>query len=170
MAIIESPCRAAMRVIDRAKKEGKQVKSFVSWCGGLPELSASEVRTSVSRPAGANLRLGGQVPLGYKFSWSPKAVLTASMNGARYKLANEVSLLHNTLLPADELTAMQTYQIQGDQLLAQHFPSVALWDRLPLEGLANRDSLPYAEKYGLGLVEGLTNLFRGTLRCVLSYS
>jgi alpha-aminoadipic semialdehyde synthase len=30
--------------------------------------------------------------------------------------------------------------------------------------LANRDSLPYAEKYGLGSIEGLDDCFRGTLR------
>jgi len=35
-----------------------------------------------------------------------------------------------------------------------------------LEGLANRDSLPYAEKYGMGEVSDLKNLFRGTLRYV----
>ena len=35
-----------------------------------------------------------------------------------------------------------------------------------MEGLANRDSLPYAEKYGMGEVSDLKNLFRGTLRFV----
>ncbi|ORX36707.1 Saccharopine dehydrogenase-domain-containing protein [Kockovaella imperatae] len=119
---------AAMRIIDRANKEGKTISSFISWCGGLPELSASEV------------------PLRYKFSWSPKAVLTAALNDAHYKLDDQI------------------HHVQGDQLLAQHFPSVGLWDGLPLEGLANRDSLLYAEKYGLGTVEDLSNLFRGTLR------
>ena len=54
--------------------------------------------------------------------------------------------------------------VSGNKLLEQHFPSVELWDDLPLEGLANRDSLPYAEKYGLGPVDGLRDLFRGTLR------
>lgn len=36
--------RAAMKVLERVQKEGKTVKSFVSWCGGLPEPSASNVR------------------------------------------------------------------------------------------------------------------------------
>lgn len=61
-----------MRIMERAEREGKQVTSFVSWCGGLPEASASNV------------------PLAYKFSWSPKAVLTASGNPAHFKLNNEV--------------------------------------------------------------------------------
>lgn len=119
---------AAMRIMERANREGKQVTSFVSWCGGLPEASASNV------------------PLAYKFSWSPKAVLTASGNSAHYKLLN------------------QDYEVPGDQLLAKHFPDVKLWRGLALEGLANRDSMPYAEKYGLGPIDGLRDLFRGTLR------
>ncbi|WVQ67733.1 uncharacterized protein L199_005937 [Kwoniella botswanensis] len=119
---------AAMRILDRVKREGKRVTSFVSWCGGLPEPSASNV------------------PLRYKFSWSPKAVLTAAQNEAHYKMNNEI------------------VEIPGDQLLSKHFPEVNLWPDLQLEGLANRDSIPYAEKYGLGEVEGLKDLFRGTLR------
>lgn len=59
---------------------------------------------------------------------------------------------------------MQIQTIPGEQLLARHFPKVDLWKGLALEGVANRDALPYAEKYGLGQVEGLTDLFRGTLR------
>ncbi|WVQ72546.1 hypothetical protein IAR50_002103 [Cryptococcus sp. DSM 104548] len=119
---------AAMRIMERVKREGKKVKSFVSWCGGLPERSAS------------------RVPLGYKFSWSPKAVLTAAQNDAMFKLDGK-----NDTIP-------------GDRLLERHFPDVKLWDGLELEGLANRDSIPYAAKYGLGPVEELTDLFRGTLR------
>jgi hypothetical protein len=36
--------RAAMRILDRVKRDGRRVSSFVSWCGGLPEPSASNVR------------------------------------------------------------------------------------------------------------------------------
>ena len=67
--------RAAMRILERAQKEGRKVTSFVSWCGGLPEPGASNV------------------PLGYKFSWSPRAVLTAAQNDARYKLNDKVCYL-----------------------------------------------------------------------------
>ncbi|KAK4684901.1 alpha-aminoadipic semialdehyde synthase, partial [Tremellales sp. Uapishka_1] len=119
---------AAMRILERVGNEGKKVSSFVSWCGGLPEPSSSNV------------------PFGYKFSWSPKAVLTAALNDARYKLDDEV------------------IDVKGDRLLASHFPKVELWKGLALEGLANRDSIPYAEKYGMGEVESLKDVFRGTLR------
>lgn len=61
-----------MRILDRVQREKKRVTSFVSWCGGLPEPSAADV------------------PFGYKFSWSPKAVLTAAGNDAQYKLAGQV--------------------------------------------------------------------------------
>lgn len=64
-----------MRILSRVTRENKRVTSFVSWCGGLPEPAASNV------------------PFGYKFSWSPKAVLTAAGNDARYKLGGKVSLL-----------------------------------------------------------------------------
>lgn len=117
-----------MRILERVQREGKRVTSFVSWCGGLPEPSASNV------------------PLAYKFSWSPRAVLTASQNDALYKLDGTV------------------HSVPGPELLARHFPSVELWNGLKLEGLANRDSMPYAAKYGLGPVDGLRDLFRGTLR------
>jgi len=134
--------RAAMRILDRVRRERKKVTSFVSWCGGLPEPSASNVRS----PLPAFTITNGQIPLGYKFSWSPKAVLTAALNPASYKLDDKL------------------HSIPGDQLLASHFADVPLWKGLALEGLANRDSLPYAEKYGMGEVSDLKNLFRGTLR------
>ena len=56
----------AMRVIHRIKGGGGEVLGFVSWCGGLP---APEANTN---------------PFGYKFSWSPKGVLLAGKNSARY--------------------------------------------------------------------------------------
>lgn len=139
-----------MRVLERVQREGKTVKSFISWCGGLPEPSASNVSPitrSRSMMAGSIVDLIIiQVPLGYKFSWSPKAVLTAALNSASYKLNGRI------------------HHVKGDELLVNHFPDVPLWKGLALEGLANRDSLPYAEKYGMGSVEGMIHLFRGTLR------
>jgi saccharopine dehydrogenase-like NADP-dependent oxidoreductase len=52
----------AMRVIDDVKDRGGRIKSFVSFCGGLPAAEASFV------------------PLQYKFSWSPKGVLLAGLS------------------------------------------------------------------------------------------
>ncbi|KAF9005216.1 Saccharopine dehydrogenase-domain-containing protein [Cyathus striatus] len=59
---------SAVDLLDRIKSEGKTVKSFISFCGGLP---APEVE---------------EVPLRYKFSWRPAGVLMAALNGAIYKL------------------------------------------------------------------------------------
>lgn len=56
----------AMRIIHQVLREGGEVTSFVSWCGGLP---APEANTN---------------PLGYKFSWSPRGVLLAGKNPAHY--------------------------------------------------------------------------------------
>jgi saccharopine dehydrogenase (NADP+, L-glutamate forming) len=56
----------AMKVIHRVQRDGGEVTSFTSWCGGLP---APEANTN---------------PLGYKFSWSPKGVLLAGKNPAHY--------------------------------------------------------------------------------------
>lgn len=83
---------SAMKIIDEAKANGSKVKinlsllakcmcfniflqirSFISWCGGLPSPEASNV------------------PLGYKFSWSPRGVLTASGNDATYRSNEKVT-------------------------------------------------------------------------------
>ena len=66
---------SALTLIDSIHKEGKKISSFLSLCGGLPV------------PGFDN------VPLGYKFSWSPQGVLTAALNGASFKLGGKVSYL-----------------------------------------------------------------------------
>ncbi|KAG8754690.1 hypothetical protein FRC11_006528 [Ceratobasidium sp. 423] len=86
------------------------------------------------------------VPLGMKFSWSPKGLLSAALNPARFKLAGK------------------HIEIPGNELLESYFPEVPLSKGFALEGLANRDSLGYAETYKLGSVDGMRSLFRGTLR------
>ncbi len=47
---------------------------------------------------------------------------------------------------------------------ARIFPQVPVMPSMPLEGYANRDSLPYAATYHLGPVPKLRTLVRGTLR------
>ncbi|CCO28733.1 hypothetical protein BN14_02731 [Rhizoctonia solani AG-1 IB] len=81
-----------------------------------------------------------------KFSWSPKGLLSAALNPARFKLAGK------------------HIDIPGNELLESYFPEVPLSKGFALEGLANRDSLGYAETYKLGSVDGMRSLFRGTLR------
>jgi alpha-aminoadipic semialdehyde synthase len=83
-----------------------------------------------------------------KFSWSPKGLLSAALNSARFKLDGEL------------------VQVPGEDLLRSYFPDVPLSKGFALEGLANRDSLGYADTYGLGSVDGMKSLFRGTLRYV----
>jgi len=56
----------AMRIIHEVKQKGGEIRSFTSYCGGLP---APEANTN---------------PFGYKFSWSPIGVLLAGKNSAQY--------------------------------------------------------------------------------------
>ncbi|CAM8945341.1 unnamed protein product [Rhodiola kirilowii] len=61
----------AMKMINDAKSRSGKIKSFTSYCGGLPS------------PAAANN------PLAYKFSWSPAGAIRAGRNPATYKLNGE---------------------------------------------------------------------------------
>jgi alpha-aminoadipic semialdehyde synthase len=94
-------------------------------CGGLPS------------PEAANN------PLKYKFSWSPKGVITASQNNARYRWEGN------------------GIEVRGHELLQSAAPFVENWPDLSLECLPNRDSLKYEKVYS---IEGADTIFRGTLR------
>ena len=65
---------SAVSFLSDLRSQNKRVVSFMSFCGGLP---APEI---------------ADVPLGYKFSWSPRGVLAAALNCARFKLKGTVSL------------------------------------------------------------------------------
>ena len=114
----------AQRVIDEVHENGGKIKEFISYCGGLP---APEANTN---------------PWGYKFSWSPKGVVLASKNGARFKRDGEV------------------VEIPGEELFA-HYETVQISKLGEFEGYPNRDSIPYAESYG---IPGVKTILRGTLR------
>jgi len=105
------------------------VCSFVSFCGGLPAPECAE-----------------DVPLGYKFSWSPLGVLRAAKAGGRFRLNGK------------------DHEIAEPNLLRHRFDDVPVSNVLRLEGIANRDSMPYAETYGLGRLNELRTVLRGTLR------
>ena len=45
---------SAISLLQRLRSQNKNIKSFISFCGGLPAPEAADV------------------PLGYKFSWSPR--------------------------------------------------------------------------------------------------
>jgi len=115
---------SAMQVIDRIKAGGGELVSFSSYCGGLPAPEANDN------------------PLGYKFSWSPRGVILAGKNPARYLKDGAV------------------IDVPGETLFAHHWP-VAIEGFGTLEGYPNRDSLPYARTYGISDVK---SMFRGTLR------
>jgi saccharopine dehydrogenase (NADP+, L-glutamate forming) len=114
----------AMRIIRRIQDGGGKVLSFVSWCGGLP---APEANTN---------------PFGYKFSWSPKGVLLAGKNSARYLEDG-----HVVFIPAEELF---------DSFRTVTIPGCGNFEAYP-----NRDSVPYAEAYGIPQTK---TMLRGTLR------
>eukprot|EP00931_Biecheleriopsis_adriatica_P048173 TRINITY_DN27833_c0_g1_i1.p1 TRINITY_DN27833_c0_g1~~TRINITY_DN27833_c0_g1_i1.p1 ORF type:complete len:1140 (+),score=250.85 TRINITY_DN27833_c0_g1_i1:57-3422(+) len=116
---------SAMKMIDTVKDAGGEVLRFSSLCGGLPAPEA----------AGSN-------PIGYKFSWSPRGVLVASRNPARYKEDGIVR------------------EISGEELLAHGRP-ITINNSFALDVLPNRDSTMFAELYGL---TAAPSFFRGTLR------
>ena len=115
---------SAMQLVHEAQAAGGNVVSFKSVCGGLPA------------PEAANN------PLRYKFSWSPRGVLSAAMNSSKYIEGGEVR------------------EVDGSSLLANAFPFHGI-STLALEQLPNRDSTPYREAYGLQTAH---TVYRGTLR------
>jgi saccharopine dehydrogenase (NADP+, L-glutamate forming) len=115
---------SAVQVIHRVQKSGGEVTGFTSYCGGLP---APEANTN---------------PLGYKFSWSPRGVLLAGKNAARWRKDGE-----EIYIPGEELF---------DNFWPVHIEGLG-----ELEGYPNRNSLPYMDIYG---IPDAKTIFRGTLR------
>ena len=115
---------SAMKIIDEVHNRGGKVCHFTSFCGGLP---APEDNDN---------------PFGYKFSWSPKGVVLASRNAAKF------------------LENGKEVNIAGEDLFLNY-------SRETVEGLGefevypNRDSLPYKEIYGL---KDARTVMRGTYR------
>ncbi len=114
----------AMRIIHEVHDSGGHVLAFASYCGGLP---APEANTN---------------PFGYKFSWSPRGVLLASKNSARFLKDGRV-----VSIPAEDLFARP-----------EIIPIPGLG---AFEGYPNRDSVSYRDTYGIP--EALS-ILRGTLR------
>ena len=115
---------SAMKNIHTVQGAGGKIASFRSYCGGLPS------------PDDNNN------PWGYKFSWSPMAVLRAGTNSGRY-LKNGVEVE----IPPEKLF-WDTHAVDIDGVGR-------------LESYPNRDSMGYIELYGL---RGIRTMFRGTLR------
>ena len=115
---------SAMRVIHDIENNGGKIVSFRSTTGALP-----------SHEANTN-------PFGYKFSWSPRGVLLASLNPSKWLQDGEV-----VSYPGEQL--FENYTIQ-DVLGVGSF-----------ENYPNRNSVPYKEIYGL---KEAKTVYRGTFR------
>jgi saccharopine dehydrogenase-like NADP-dependent oxidoreductase len=116
---------SAMKIINMVREEGGKVKHFYSNTGGLP---APEDNDN---------------PFGYKFSWSPKGVVLASRNSARWLENGEI-----VEIPGEDLFV--NYIIESIEGLEDNY-----------EVYANRDSVPYKDLYGL---DNALTVKRGTYR------
>ncbi|MCD4651424.1 MAG: saccharopine dehydrogenase NADP-binding domain-containing protein [Candidatus Cloacimonetes bacterium] len=117
---------SAMRIFHHVEDNGGKIVSFRSYCGGLP---APEANTN---------------PMGYKFSWAPKGVLMAAMNGGTYLCDGEV------------------VEVEGKNLFSHNW-FVEVEGTGTFEAYINRNSLPYIDLYNLPHVK---TMYRGTLRNV----
>ena len=114
----------AMRIIDKVHEDGGQIEEFYSLCGALAAPEAVDN------------------PLKYKFSWSPKGVVMAGNNDARYLKNGSEAYTPTEDLFKDPL------QID--------FPEIGEMEVYP-----NRDSLPYIDIYDIPEVK---TIYRGTFR------
>jgi saccharopine dehydrogenase (NADP+, L-glutamate forming) len=114
----------AMRIINQVHTKGGKVESLYSLCGALP---APEAATN---------------PLKYKFTWSPKGVILASLNNARYLKKGEMI----SIAPSDLFKDRWKFS----------FPGID-----DLEVYPNRDSISYINIYGIPEVK---TIYRGTIR------
>lgn len=115
---------SAMKIIDEVYAEGGKVLHFYSYCGGLP---APEDNDN---------------PFGYKFSWSPKGVVLASRNSAKFLENGEIVNIEGKDL-------FLNYRVEEIKGLGK------------FEVYPNRNSLPYKDIYNLK--DALT-VMRGTYR------
>jgi saccharopine dehydrogenase (NADP+, L-glutamate forming)/spermidine synthase len=115
---------SAMKIIHEVEQRNGYIESFHSTTGALP---SHEHNTN---------------PFGYKFSWSPRGVLLASRNPAKWLEKGEI-----ISIPGENL--FENYRLQD-------VPNVGTFENYP-----NRDSVQYKEIYGLNKAE---TVYRGTFR------
>lgn len=114
----------AMKIIDKTHAGGAKIEEFYSLCGALV---APEARDN---------------PFNYKFSWSPKGVVMAGNNDARYLKDGR-----HVYIPSEDLFKNP---------LEIDFPGVG-----PLQVYPNRNSLSYIDLYDIPEVK---TMYRGTFR------
>ncbi len=145
---------ASMKELDREARDGGII--ILNECGldpGIDHMSAMRIIhdvqgrggriTSFSSCCGALPAHGSNTnPMGYKFSWAPRGVVMAGMNPARF------------------LQNGKTVNIPGPELFDHYelktVPGVGVFENYP-----NRDSLPYADIYG---IQDSDTVYRGTFR------
>ncbi|HMA83095.1 MAG TPA: saccharopine dehydrogenase C-terminal domain-containing protein [Candidatus Thermoplasmatota archaeon] len=115
---------SAMKIIHDVENQNGYIQHFRSTTGALP---SHENNTN---------------PYGYKFSWSPRGVLLASRNPAKW-LENGKTVS----IPGEKL--FENYRLQD-------VPDVGTFENYP-----NRDSVQYKDIYGLKKAE---TVYRGTFR------
>ena len=115
---------SAMKIIHDVEKQNGYIQHFKSTTGALP---SHENNTN---------------PYGYKFSWSPRGVLLASRNPAKWLENGEI-----VSIPGEKL--FENYRLQD-------VPDVGTFENYP-----NRDSVQYKDIYGLEKAE---TVYRGTFR------
>ena len=117
---------SAMKIIDDVYNNGGKVLHFYSYCGGLPAPKDNDN------------------PYGYKFSWSPKGVVLASRNSAKF-------LENGKFVEIEGKDLFLNYRMEEIEGLGK------------FEVYPNRDSMPYKDLYNLK--DALT-VMRGTYRNV----
>jgi len=115
---------SAQQIIDQVKGHGGRIVSFLSYCGGLPAPDADNN------------------PWNYKFSWSPRGVVLAAKNEARYIENGKLVEIPNR----DYFESVRYVRVAG----------LGVFECYP-----NRDSTCYVDIYGL---QGIDTIYRGTLR------
>jgi saccharopine dehydrogenase (NADP+, L-glutamate forming) len=115
---------SAMKIIDEVYENGGKVIHFYSYCGGLP---APEDNDN---------------PFGYKFSWSPRGVVLASRNSAKF-------LENGTIVDIEGKNLFLNYRLEEIKGLGK------------FEVYPNRNSLPYKDLYNL---KDAQTVMRGTYR------
>jgi saccharopine dehydrogenase (NADP+, L-glutamate forming) len=115
---------SAMQIIHQLEKDNAEILSFESDCGGLP---APESNNN---------------PVGYKISWSPRGIVMAGRNGAKF-------------LKNGEIVTVQ----QGE--LFHHHWQQKINGLGEMEVYPNRNSLIYRSLYGLDKAH---TVIRGTIR------
>ncbi|HRS53961.1 MAG TPA: saccharopine dehydrogenase C-terminal domain-containing protein [Bacteroidales bacterium] len=115
---------SAKRIIDKAHKKGEKIEAFFSVCGALPAPECADN------------------PFKYKFSWSPKGVILASNNDAKYLYNGQIKYI-----PTEKLFSNP---------INYKFPDIGCLEIYP-----NRDSLSYINLYNIPEVK---TMYRGTFR------